>query len=285
MTDRLPILVVVVPHLDVEIVADLLWQAGAQAVEEVDRGDRRELRTELGDDPMTNWAKALERMFGTVDARSEGWIASVIFIDRAVTDTWRDYVVPIDLESIRVVPAWTTTTREQNDVLIDPGAAFGMGDHPTTRATLRLALTRSERGETCSSVLDLGCGSGVLGIAMALRNSARIVAIDIAPAAVEATRSNAELNGVGERFVIEQGDVYTVTGTYELVLANILAPVLLTDCSKIAASVATGGGAVILSGFTESRRHDIQHAYESQGLHLVNSLEVDGWFALEMQRP
>ena len=73
--------------------------------------------------------------------------------------------------------------------------------------------------------------------------------------------------------------------TKKLRSMNILAPVLLTDCPKIAASVAVGGGAVILSGFTESRRHDVQHAYEAQGLHLVNSLEVDGWFALEMQRP
>ena len=155
---------------------------------------------------------------------------------------------------------------------------FRSGDHPTTRATLEIAL-----GFSPHDVLDLGCGSGVLGIALAVRNRCSVLAVDPAPAATIATRTNAKLNGVGDLVRVVEGDASVVVGNHELVLANILAPVLLADAVQIV-DLVTPGGHVVLSGFTETRRADITAKYEGLGCRLVRTVEIDGWYALLLQR-
>lgn len=273
-------LVVEVSADEAEIAADLLWSAGAQAVEEIRHTDRVELLTDLGDDPLAVWSDLTEQ---TPAARP--WKTSVKQVARSVVDTWRDHVEDISIGRVRVVPAWKVTDADAapSRLLIDPGGAFGMGDHPTTRATLELALARTEESQSVPSVLDIGCGSGILGIALARMFGARVVAVDIAPAAIEATTTNVSINGVSESFVIVAGGVDVVRGTYDLVLANILAPVLLADSERIALCVASRGG-LILSGFTSTRVGDVEAAYRLHGLRSVRTLEVDGWLAVEMER-
>lgn len=269
-----------VPAPEAEFAADILWSAGAQAVEEIAREDFVELLTDLGDDPMTAWQSVVER-----EPLAASWKVEIKLVDRTVADTWRDFVEETIVGEVRIVPAWKSVSgeAESHDILIEPGGSFGMGDHPTTRATLELALTRTRHQAPSPSILDVGCGSGVLGIALARTREARVVAVDIAPAAIEATTINVGLNAVSDRFVIELGGINVVRGTYELVLANILAPVLLADAPQIAHCVAERGG-LVLSGFTSSRLDDITAAYSSLGLTTVNVLEVDGWIGLEMER-
>ena len=269
----LTLLVVEVPTSDVEYASDLLWSFGAQAVEERLIGDVVELRTDFGERPLARWWELVALHPSAAD-----WPTRVDHVDPAVTEGWRDHVSVTNIGGVRIVPAWWTTDVLPGDVLIEPGGSFGMGDHPTTRATLALALEAPG-----SSVLDVGCGSGVLGIALAMTRGARVVAIDIAPAAVEASISNALRNGVDHLVLVETGDVRSVRGTYDVVLANILAPVLLDDATVIASRVATLGS-VVLSGFTASRVDDIARAYAALGFVEVARLEVDGWFALQMQR-
>jgi ribosomal protein L11 methyltransferase len=285
MSEDLEILVVSVPTTDAEIASDLLWSAGAQAVEEVLLDDRVELLTELGRDPLDAWYAVVNAAFETTPST---WSASARPVDRAVADTWKQFATATVVGSMRIVPAWEverrTRTGAWNEVLIDPGGSFGMGDHPTTRATLLLALDLAERGQNCASVLDLGCGSGVLGIALALRYGSRVVAADIAPVAIEATIANASLNGVADRFVVEHGDIRMIKGTYDLVLANILAPVLLADRDEILRRV-TSRGTVILSGFTETRLNDIITSYEAAGCRRRAIREVEGWYGLELECP
>ena len=281
MNSRFEILVVAVPPTDVEIASDIMWGAGAQAVEEMCVDDRVELLTDLGEDPIGCWSKAV---MATIGVQPEAWSACTRFVERSVADTWKQFAPVTKVGSVRIVPAWHTDVRTGDEVLIDPGGSFGMGDHPTTRATLSLALALAERGEACASVLDLGCGSGVLGIALALNHGSRVVAIDIAPAAIEATLANVALNAVSQKFVIERGDINSVKGRYDLVLANILAPVLLADRDAILGRVAARGR-LILSGFTDSRLHDIIESYESAGCRQRNLHEVDGWYGLELQCP
>ena len=281
MSDHFEVLVVTVPSSDVELASDIMWTAGAQAVEEMPVDDRVELLTDLGDAPIDLWTHAVTSALG---AQPSDWSVITRLVDRSVADNWKQFAPVTTVRSVRIVPAWNTNERQGDEVLIDPGGSFGMGDHPTTRATLSLALDLAARGDACASVLDLGCGSGVLSIALALNYGSRVVAVDIAPAAIEATLANVALNGVAENFVIARGDINCVMGQYELVLANILAPVLLADRDAILRRVASRG-TLILSGFTDTRLYDIVESYESAGCRQRNLHEVDDWYGLELQCP
>lgn len=276
------LLVVSVPIESAEFAADLLWSAGAQAVEEmhpvegVKPGATVDLRTDLGSEPLVAWATIVE-----ANPAAREWSVREQVVDARVADTWRQHATVTVVDDVSIVPAWLENERDSTSgtaVLIEPGGSFGIGDHPTTRATLALALRCPG-----SQVLDLGCGSGVLGITLALTRRARVVAVDVAPAAVEATRHNAGINGVADLIVIEQGDVRCVRGTYDLVLANILAPVLLSDADDIAARVAARG-TLIVSGFNEARRSDIVARYSTLGLVPRETTEVKGWLALQFER-
>lgn len=269
----LTLLVVEVPPDCVDYASDLLWAFGAQAVEERTRDYVVELRTDLGESPLVRW-----RDLVNAHPSAAEWTTRIDEVDPSVTESWRDHATVTHVGDVRIVPAWLSKDRTAGDIHIEPGGSFGMGDHPTTRATLALALESPG-----SNVLDVGCGSGVLGIALALSRGARVVAVDIAPAAIEATLLNARLNGVEQLMLVETGDVGSVRGTYDLVLANILAPVLLADAEDIVSRVAALGS-VILSGFTMSRVDDIAQRYTALGLQETRRAEVEGWFALQMQR-
>jgi ribosomal protein L11 methyltransferase len=277
------LLVVNVATAEAEFAADILWAAGAQAVEEIPNESTVDLRTDLGSEPLAAWAAVVE-----ANPTAREWPVRTDTVDVRVADNWRAHARPTVVGNVRIAPAWLANIHGSDPnvsdphgmttVLIEPGGSFGIGDHPTTRATLALAL-----GAPGRNVLDLGCGSGVLGIALCLTRRARVVAVDIAPAAVEATRHNSAVNGVDASMIVEQGDVRAVRGTYDLVLANILAPVLLADARDIASRVAARG-TLILSGFTESRRADIIDAYSTLGFGLREKTEVDGWLALQFER-
>lgn len=273
MTDEHILIVVSVPSDLAEYAADILWAAGAQAVEERAGAGGVQLLTDLGEHPLERW-KTVVAEHPTAGA----WEVTTTRVAASVSDTWRDHARTTIVSDVRIVPAWQDIEPGPTDILIDPGGAFGMGDHPTTRATLQLALAVDG-----SSALDLGCGSGVLAISLAKLRGLRCVAVDIAPAAVEATEHNATLNDVVDRLIIAHGDVRSVRGTYDIVLANILAPVLLSDAADIALRV-TRGGTLVLSGFTRTRLSDVQVAYEKLGLRRTGLVEVDGWLALQMER-
>jgi ribosomal protein L11 methyltransferase len=276
-----------VPARESEIAADFLWRHGAQAVEEfLEPTDVVRLSTDLGEDPLGAYEIALSEETAIAEIALR-WIAQVRCVDVAVADTWRQYVDDVVIADVRVTPAWhSAKDTEESDarlrVLIDPGGAFGMGDHPTTRGTLEIARRHTAAAEV-SDILDLGCGSGILSIALLKDSTARAVAVDIARPAIEATLENATLNEVSERISVFLGDVRSVDGTFDLVLANILAPVLLADAADIVARIAPGGS-IILSGFTDTRRDDILGAYEALGCVPQGEVLVDGWWSLQMKR-
>lgn len=273
MPDELILLSVSVPADEAEYAADVLWSSGAQAVEERSAAAHVELVTDFGARPLERWTAIV-----AAHPAAAQWGVRTLAVSSTVADTWREHAKTTNVGDVRIVPAWQSVETGPRDIIIDPGGAFGMGDHPTTRATLECALSLNG-----SNALDLGCGSGVLAIALAKFCGIRCVAIDIAPAAVEATLQNAALNGVADMIVIEQGDVRSVRGTYDIVLANILAPVLLSDAADIALRVTTGG-TLVLSGFTATRLNDVESAYLALGLVRTGLTEIDGWFALQMQR-
>lgn len=275
------------PAADAEIAADFLWRHGAQAVEETVGNDGWvRLSTDFGEDPLGAWASALHSEPDMAEL-STAWTAETRGVDASVADTWREFVDDIVIADVIVRPAWKTAAGRAAphgllEVLVDPGGAFGMGDHPTTRGTLMLARAHVA-ATSVARILDLGCGSGVLAIALVKDTHARATCVDIARPAIEATAANAATNHVADRIDTVLGDVRRVDGAFDLVLANILAPVLLVDAVEIVRRIAPGGQ-VILSGFTDTRRSDIVAAYRELGCDVVDDVQVDGWWSLQMQR-
>jgi ribosomal protein L11 methyltransferase len=136
-------------------------------------------------------------------------------------------------------------------------------------------------------VFDVGTGSGVLAIAAALHGAARVDAVDIEPVAVRATRENAERNGVGDRIRADVGSVgpgAPFAGTYDLVLANIIARVLIELADGLADAVRPGG-TLVLSGVIEPREADVRAAFDARGIVFERRDQIEDWIGMVYRKP
>jgi ribosomal protein L11 methyltransferase len=175
-----------------------------------------------------------------------------------------------------IVPSWhEPPAQAQRVIRLDPGLAFGTGTHPTTRMCLRWTARQAPlRGERWSRVLDYGCGSGILAIGAALHGAQDVDAVDIDPAAVESTESNARDNGIWLR----SGLPDTANGTYALVFANILATPLKLLAPLLSSYVAAGGD-LVLAGILERQADELKAAY-APWLTLNVSDTEEGWILM-----
>jgi len=180
-----------------------------------------------------------------------------------------------------VVPSWHEAPSEAQKVIrLDPGMAFGTGTHPTTRMCLRwIANHAAERAGHWSRVLDYGCGSGILAIGAALHGAFNVDAVDIDPAAVQATMENATANGVHLRAGLPD----LAGGAYPLVLANILATPLKLLAPLLCGHVQ-GGGHLVLAGILDRQADELIEAY-LPWLTLEVSDAEDGWILMTASRP
>ena len=194
-------------------------------------------------------------------------------------------------ERIVVKPSWETFKAQPEDCIveIDPGLSFGTGLHGTTRACLQF-LDAWQRRQPRSSVLDMGCGTGILAIAAAKLGFPRVRAIDNDPAAVRVARANAVCNKVADRIECIQADVAIATAaiatvaefkaamTYDLVLANLLADILIRWADQISVAVSrTPGSGLVLSGILEKQYKAVRSAYVARGFKEQESLVLEGW--------
>jgi ribosomal protein L11 methyltransferase len=206
-------------------------------------------------------------------------------------NAWRERYHPIPIgDKLLIVPPWyEIDSGDRKPLLIEPGMAFGTGTHPTTQLCLRLIESRLK---SRASMIDLGCGSGILSIAAALLGAARVLALDIDPAAVEITRLNAEQNGVADKIIARQGsfekmadlmDEFNITST-ELLVANILANVLSTMIDDGLGDFVAADGSLILSGILDEQLPDLLSKARKQGL-TPRQVRGDGdWRAVEFSR-
>ena len=157
-----------------------------------------------------------------------------------------------------IVPSWhEVPAGAQRVIRLDPGLAFGTGTHPTTRMCLRWTARQAPAlAPRWTRVLDYGCGSGILAIGAALDGAGRIDAVDIDPAAVEATRANAAANKVS----VNAGLPELAQGQYPLVFANILATPLKLLAPLLCSHVAAGGH-LVLAGILERQTEELKAAY------------------------
>jgi ribosomal protein L11 methyltransferase len=166
---------------------------------------------------------------------------------------------------------------------IDAGAAFGSGEHATTRGCL-LAIDALLRRKPIRHPLDLGCGSGILAMALAKATARKVLAADIDPTAVKVARRNAALNGVRARLAAVTSIGYRNPAIrrgrpYDLIVANILARPLVAMAADLKRHLAPGGYAV-LSGLLVRQERQVLAAHRLQGLSLAARLRLNGWSTL-----
>lgn len=223
---------------DVELVADQLFQLGASAVTEAGRGA-------AGVELITDVAPDLLRAHGLHATP----LAPVDVGDGQGPALARRCGERLVLRPLGAAPLADERTRHDDrgadqtvEVLIDPGTAFGAGSHASTRCCLA-ALEPLAAGSP--RVLDVGCGTGVLGLAALALGAGSVVAIDVDPAAVEATRRGALLNGTAQRVVVDTAPLEQVEGRYDLVLANLLLPVVESLADELVRHLAPRGVLVV----------------------------------------
>ncbi len=287
--------VVVAADSDVEAAGDVLWQLGVRAIEERrsssgSHGDAGmlELWTAVGDEP-----EAIER---AVEALRGRWEHRVVEVSDVVDDpaqTWRDFASPMWVaDDLVIVPAWRdvdlpTTTVSPLVIRIEPGGAFGLGDHPTTLLSLR-ALRRllvgppGRLGDAAVDVIDVGCGTGVIAVTAAFLANRPVRAIDVASAAVEATIDNATRNGVSDSVGVDLTDLADIDVEYDVVVANILAPVLVSLADDLR-RVTLAEGRLVISGILVGSH---QHVLDALAPMVVVRTDVlDGWACVELRHP
>lgn len=206
-------------------------------------------------------------------------------------EAWKHAYRPIPVgERLMIVPAWMENPDPQRiPLLLDPGMAFGTGTHPTTQMCLAEVERLTRPGMT---VLDVGCGSGILSIAALKLGAAEAIGVDTDPQAVAVALENAARNGVAAGFRAAEGSVEALRtpplGPRQapLVLANILAPVLvkLLDEAGLADLVAPAGH-LVLSGILEGQADDVLAAAQRAGLQFAHRRQIEDWVTLTVAMP
>lgn len=272
--------VVTTSEADAEVAADVLWQLGVRAIEERRGSDGSvELWTSVGTEPA-----ATDRAVAVIAGR---WPHRSVEVDEVGSETWRDHARPMWVhDGLVVVPAWLddhavaeTTGPRPLVVEIEPGGAFGLGDHPTTLLSLR-AVVGLITGLGSCDVLDVGCGTGVIAITAALLQDRPGRGVDLASAAVEATADNARRNGVAERVIVDTTDVSEIEGDYDVVVANILAPVLVAMADDLR-RLTRPHGRLVISGILADRHDHVLDALAPMVVERTD--ELDGWVAVTLR--
>ena len=199
-------------------------------------------------------------------------------------DVWKKHFRPLHIGGrVVIVPAWIDYTPAAGEIIVtlDSNMAFGTGEHETTSMCLE-ALQEVLKAE--DTVIDVGCGSGILGIAAAKMGAKKGYLTDIDPVAVASAQHNAEVNGVAEKLTVAHSDLLEnaeIRG--DVVLANITAEIL----TRLAPSMPKNlkeGGMLILSGIIADRLSLVKEAYGAQGLTLEKEVRKGEWYALVYKR-
>ena len=189
---------------------------------------------------------------------------------------WRENFPPLHIGPFLIVPTWEDTPATHGEIVLrlDPGLAFGTGQHPTTHLCLEL-LAQELDGENTPHLLDVGCGSGILSLAAA-KLGARVVASDLDLWCVEATKENAEINDVQDSIEARLvADLDWVKSPFPFVIANLMSDLLIRLSSDLA-RVTQPGGTLIVSGISAPRADDVQDAIERVGFTVQEKRERDG---------
>lgn len=190
---------------------------------------------------------------------------------------WKKYYNPIKTKNITIVPTWIDYKASKGEKImrLDPGMAFGTGSHATTRMCLELMDVLDK------DVIDVGCGSGILGIAAAICGAKSVYMCDIDEQAVEFARKNALLNHVNA--TIEKADLLQGEQKADFIFANITADILMRFSKSIGKHLRENG-TIVLSGIIDTRLDEVIQCYQSAGYQIVERMAIDDWRALKLKR-
>lgn len=283
-----------VPRDSSDTVGTALEQLGAVAITLEDDADKPVLEPGPGETPL--WPKVrLRGLFDSAVARQEiidglretteiGEDLSLEWREVADRDwerAWLDRFQPMRFgERLWIVPSGMQLAQGTDgiEIRLDPGLAFGTGSHPTTALCLEWLDQREIAGER---VVDYGCGSGILGIAAAIKGASEVHCVDIDPQALEATAENASRNHVAERISCSLPEEFAA-GEFDVVIANILAAPLL-ELAPYFKTLVRPGGALVLSGLLLEQEELVSSAYRDQ-FELMASESLDDWLLLDWRK-
>lgn len=200
-------------------------------------------------------------------------------------NNWKQFYKPMEIGNrLLVVPEWEEAHGgERVKLVLNPGLTFGTGSHATTRLCLQALDTHIHGGE---SVLDLGCGSGILSIAALRLGAARAFACDIDEKCVDVAYENAALNGIGkDRYTVRWGDVLSdealrqeMGGGYDVMVANIVADVIM-GLSGSVRPFLKAGGLFLCSGIIDDRAEEVLAKLKGDGWDVFEQRSSEGWFS------
>ncbi|MBE0487503.1 MAG: 50S ribosomal protein L11 methyltransferase [Halomonas sp.] len=287
-----------------ETLEELLLAEGATAITLQDAHDDPVFEPERGSTPLWNETVLtglyddLEGVDAMLERVRQAWAAELpgdpcpeieveLLADRDWEREWMDDFHPMQMgERLWIVPSWHEPPEPGAvNLHLDPGLAFGTGTHPTTALCLAwldgLAVTETLDNEP---VLDIGTGSGILAIAALKLGAARAVGTDIDPQALQASRDNAERNGIREPDLrLCYPEQLDDAETFPIVVANILAGPLVELAPMIAGHLAPGGR-LALSGILAAQAEEVLDAYRNQGLAMDEPVASEGWVRLTGRR-
>ncbi|MDD3946592.1 MAG: 50S ribosomal protein L11 methyltransferase [Clostridia bacterium] len=196
---------------------------------------------------------------------------------------WKKYYKPIRAGGFIVVPEWENYQQKSNEIIIkiDPTMAFGTGEHESTRLCLTLLSGLEVKGK---QVIDVGTGSGILGIGAAKMGAAHCYMCDIDSLSIQSATQNAVLNKVFNRVTIEESDLISQTGLVaDIVLANLTADILIRLAESLPKHIKQGGS-IVCSGIIQKRKTEVIRSFQKYGLKLLHSLDMGEWNALLFTR-
>ena len=197
-------------------------------------------------------------------------------------NNWKKYFKPMPVgNKLLIRPIWEDEYEAGDRAVIhlEPGLAFGSGSHDTTRLCLESIENYAEKGKT---MLDIGCGSGILSVCGLLLGADSAVGVDIDALAVKTARENGKTNGFEEpQYKVLQGSLTDkVSGTFDIIAANIVADIIVILCNDVK-KYLNPDGVFITSGFIELRENDVLEAFEKNGLEVIARHESGGWLCFE----
>ena len=284
-----------VPHVAVESVSDLLGVISGVGVEVLPPGETATgisaffaVEPEPGQEPDRTAAAILDRVSGELAALLSLYDLPVPALEHRLLEdedwatSWQRFFTPFEIVPGLVIrPSWETCRAgtDQQVLEMDPGMAFGTGQHASTRMALAL-VTETCRQQQPAAILDVGTGTGILAMAAVLFGARRAVAIDNDPEAVRVARDNIRINRLQDRIRVSGTDLEDCRGPFPLICANIVHDVLV-DMAPAFRRLLAPGGRIVLAGILRGNQEkSISRAYARLGLQTLRTLHTDEWAAL-----
>ncbi|HHL35602.1 MAG TPA: 50S ribosomal protein L11 methyltransferase [Desulfobulbaceae bacterium] len=211
---------------------------------------------------------------------------SETFDDQDWATSWKRFFTPVEIVPGLVIrPSWEEYQAQEGErvIVMDPGQAFGTGQHASTRMALSL-LTRSLTRHPVDRMLDVGTGTGILAMAAALYDVRLVVAIDNDPEAVRVAEENSIINKVAGAVMVSGTDLTDVKGKFSMITANIVHDVLVAMAPHLQKLLAPKGRVVLAGILKGEQEKNCIRIYEGLGLQVLESMHEEEWAALLLQR-